>query len=154
VAGPHRNLPALREETREGAIMTSIEHPIISALHAAARATTAYPVDLLAARRADFRAKIEARSHDRTCKYCGDPARSYVPIYTGPEGLAIDRLAGPTIDLSDSHVDRWSDMYRFESAQPVAPWTAAAWQAGDCEDVPTPRVSEADDERNSRPLPY
>jgi hypothetical protein len=58
--------------------MISIEHPIISALHAAARATTAYPVDLLAARRADFRAQIEA-------------------------------------------------------AQPVAPWTADAWQAGECD---------------------
>jgi hypothetical protein len=30
----------------------------------------------------------------------------------------------------------------------------AAWQAGDCEDVPTPPVSEADDERNSRPFPF
>jgi hypothetical protein len=31
---------------------------------------------------------------------------------------------------------------------------SAAWQAGECDDVPTPRVSEADDERNPRPLPY
>jgi hypothetical protein len=79
LAGSHSNMPALREETREGAIMTAIEHPIISALHAAARATVPYPVGLLAARRADFRAQIEA-------------------------------------------------------AQPVPPWTPAAWQAGDCED--------------------
>jgi GAF domain-containing protein len=31
---------------------------------------------------------------------------------------------------------------------------SAAWQAGDCEDIQTPRVSEADDERNSRPFPF
>jgi hypothetical protein len=38
--------------------------------------------------------------------------------------------------------------------QPVPPWTPAAWQAGDCDDVPTPRVSDEQDQRNSKPFPY
>jgi hypothetical protein len=52
-----------------------------------------------------------------TCKHCGSPAQTYVPIYTGPVGLAVDRLAGPTIDLCQDHVRRWSDLYRFEVVQ-------------------------------------
>jgi hypothetical protein len=44
--------------------------------------------------------------------------------------------------------------HQIHEYQPVPPWTPVAWQAGECDDVPTPRVSEQDDERNSREFPY
>jgi hypothetical protein len=46
---------------------------------------------------------------------------------------------------------------QIHAAQPVAPWTADAFAAGepdDATDIKTPPISEQQDARNSRPEPY
>lgn len=72
--------------------------------------------------------------NDRTCEHCGSPAETYIPIYTGPQGLTIDYLAGPTIDLCAAHVERFSDLYRFEPASQLTQRAldGANWWACSC----------------------
>jgi hypothetical protein len=104
--------------------MTAIEHPIISALHAAARATVPYPVDLLAARRADFRAQIQR--------------------HTDPVGSCLDDIACQFVTATKEQRDELI----AEAAELLT------LDPDRCEDIPTGPVSEADDERNSRPFPW
>jgi UDP:flavonoid glycosyltransferase YjiC (YdhE family) len=101
------------------------------------------------------------------CLQCGErwTPKAYERVDVCPVCAALEDAKQSTPDYpAKLYAARWKK-FRQQirehndnvDAQPVAPWTADAFAAGepdDATDIKTPPVSEWDDERNSRPSQY